>query len=110
MASNGSRGVPRASSIPPLALFRISLSRRRERFRATSRQSAEGDEDAFLLLTPNGCFLCADIDMDGAIDFLDITPFVNLLDEVAAAVPEPATGMLLLTMALVTARWRTSTC
>ena len=46
----------------------------------------------------------ADIDMDGAIDFLDITPFVNLLDEVAAAVPEPTTAMLLVVMGFVAGR------
>ena len=58
-----------------------------------------GDEARFLTLVPGGSFLAADTSKDGFVNNLDITPFIDLLTDPAtdaAAIPEPASVMLLL--------------
>ena len=60
--------------------------------------AAEG-EAAFLAAFPDGSYAAADIDISGSPDNLDITPFIGLLTAAAsdsAAIPEPASVMLLL--------------
>ena len=65
------------------------------------------DEAAFLAQFPEGSYAAADIDMSGGPDNLDITPFIDLLTAAAsnaAAVPEPASVMLLLPLTLMAMR------
>ena len=59
---------------------------------------AAEDEAAFLATVPGGSYSNADLDRSGAPNNLDITPFISALTAgaSAAAVPEPATLVLLL--------------
>ena len=60
---------------------------------------AAADEAAFLATFPQGSYAAADIDGSGSPDNIDITPFIDILTAAAsdsAAIPEPASGMLLL--------------
>ena len=61
---------------------------------------AAQDEAAFLVLFPGGNYAAADVDLSGQPNNLDITPFIGLLASAAAsdsaAIPEPASVVLLL--------------
>jgi len=73
---------------------------------------AAEDEAAFLVAFPEGSYAAADIDMNGGPNNLDITPFIGLLTAAAsnAAIPEPASVMLLLLPLMAMARSRRRRC
>ena len=70
--------------------------------------TADGNEDVFSLVYPNGIQRAADTNWDGQINNLDIGPLINMLREstteaqnpAAGIVPEPGTLSLLALMAL----------
>ena len=71
------------------------------------------DEAAFLSLVPDGSYDAADVDISGRPDNLDITPFIDLLTAAvsdSAAIPEPASVMLLLPLLIVVRRARRRGC
>ena len=67
---------------------------------------AAEDEAAFLAQFPGGSYAAADIDGSGMPNNLDITPFIGLLTAAAsnAAMPEPASVMLLLPLVILVRR------